>query len=344
MTKNVEKQFFELYPDAFQNYIIEYLEGTLQKSAPQDLKNTLEKQYEEFKLIHEENYAWFSNDLFTHNILANIIEGADEEIKEELEKVWIGKLNDNKVNATAHTINPDFEGYLISLDSELDFLLHNVCNTFAGEMVMCTNKDEKYHSAIFLLFFSNYISLPDLNEQALFIRDNLLSPEIVKKLNNAACAALVAATTFIIAHEIGHHFMKHTEVNNEFIAQYRDMHVRGGNINHEYEYSADDFAIDLMLKNKKYLPDGYMGIEYLAGPLLVMLTLAFEDSEPHLACNSHPSIKDRFKNIKNRIASAHKDEEVVEALFALMNRMIEFINDSVKRGQPKRWNDKEWWK
>ncbi|MEW4242340.1 hypothetical protein Q0N51_25435 [Priestia megaterium] len=347
MTKNVEKKFFEENPNAFQDYIQEYMEEALQHSPP-NLKKLIEEKYEEAKPILDEQYTWFSNDLFTHHILANIIEEADEEIKEELEKVWIGKINKDEVNAAAHSIDPDFEGYLITLNSELDYLLHNVCETLGGELLMNTNKDKEYEPIILLLFVSNYTSLPDLNERAISIKEELLSPEIQKKLNNFSNTALIGATTFIVAHEIGHHFLKHTEVKSEFIGSYRDMYIRGGNINHEYEYAADEFAIDLMLKNKLKnatdLSEGYIPIEYLAGPFLSMLALALVDPTPHLSSDSHPSIKDRFESIKKRIALIYKDEEIVETLFAVMNRMIEYTNQAVKPGQPNRWNGKEWWK
>ena len=121
---------------------------------------------------------------------------------------------------------------------------------------------------------------------------------------------------------------------DEFLIPYREMCIRGGNINHEFEYAADDFAIDLMLKNKSNLK-----IEYLAGPFLVMLALALDDPTPQISCDSHPSIKDRFESIQKRISLSYKDEEVVQTLFSLTNRVAEFVNATSK---PERWKGREW--
>lgn len=335
MYNNVEKKFFKENPKAYENWILEFLENAIKKSPPH-LKSLLEEKYEMAKPILDEQYSWFSNDLFIHHIMYNLINNANQDIKEELEKVWIGKLNDNmEATAIAHTVDHDFEGYLITLNFEMEYLLLNVCEALAGELLICTHKEEKYEEPMRDLYFTNFLSLPEQNELAMFIRE-VLSPEINEKLSDFSSTAYIGATTFVIAHEIGHHFLKHTEINNKFIKPYRDMYIRGGNINHEYEYAADDFAIDLMLKNKSNLK-----IEYLAGPYLVMLALALEDPTPQFSCDSHPSIKDRYGNIKSRIASKYENKEHIEVLDALSSRVTEFINITTK---PERWKGREWWK
>ncbi|PFO85769.1 hypothetical protein [Bacillus cereus] len=335
MNNNVEKKFFKENPKAYENWFVEFTENAIKKCPPY-LKELLEEKYKIAKPILDEQYTWFSNDLFLHHIMYNLINDANEEIKGELEKVWIGKLDDKlEATAIARTIDPDFSGYLITLNFEMEYLLCNVCEALAGELLICTHKDEKYKKLMTELYITNFMSLPEQNERAIFIREEL--PSVIdKKISDFFSLAYIGATTFVIAHEIGHHFLKHTEVDSVFIKPYRDMYIRGGNINHEFEYAADDFAIDLMMQNKSNLK-----IEYLAGPYLVMLALALVDPTPQFSCDSHPSIKDRFENIKQRIALNYKDEEVVETLIALTNRVTEFINISAK---PERWKGREWWK
>ncbi|WP_270364431.1 hypothetical protein [Bacillus paranthracis] len=333
MTKYAMDMFFEDNPKTGKNWLKQYLENAI-KNSPEDFRAILEEKYNEHKEIIGELDLWYSNDYFIHLIMSQFIDETDEITRNELKEVYIGKKNSDEVNAIAHEIDPDYKGYLITFNFELEYQLFNLSEVIASEILLCTSKDEESKKLIGVLLISNIKALPDQSELGLYIQSKL--PEQIRKTySDFTMYAYLGATAFVLAHEIGHHFLKHTNQQNNSILPFRNHHIRGGNINHEYEFAADEYALDLMLQcNKKKS----LKFEYLAGPFIAIITLAFEDSAPDKSNDSHPSLKDRYFNIKDKIRN-YCSEEQYETLLVFTERIIEHIHGAVNP-----WNDNQWWK
>lgn len=333
MTKYVMNRFFEDNPKIDGNWLKQFIEDAI-KNSPDDLKVILEEEYNKNQEMIEELELWYSNDYLIHLIMSQFIDEADEITRNQLKEVFIGKIYSDEVNATAHEIDPDYKGYLITFNFEFEYQLFNLSEVIASEILFCTSKDEESKNLIGVLLLSNIEALPNQNESGMYIQ-SMLPEQMRQTYNNLSMYAYLGATAFVLGHEIGHHFLKHTNKPNNSITPFRNYHIRGGNINHEYEFAADEYALSLMLKGNK---EESRKFEYLAGPVIAIITLALEEQSPDKSNNSHPSLKDRYINIKNKIQDYCSEEEY-ETLFILIERIIQYIHEAVDP-----WNNNEWWK
>lgn len=251
MTKYVMNQFFEDNPKIEGNWLKQFIEDAI-KNSPDDLKVGLEKMYNEYQDKIEELDLWYSNDYFIHLLMSQFIDEADEITRNELKEVFIGKKYSDEVNATAHDIDSNYNGYLITFNFELEYQLFNLSEVFASEILFCTNKDKEITPFIAALLVANVTALPNQSERGMYLQ-SMLPSQTWKHYCNISMYAYLGATAFVLAHEIGHHFLKHTKQNNSIssISPFRNYNIRGGNINHEYEFAADEYALKLMLQNNK---------------------------------------------------------------------------------------------
>ncbi|KAA9023560.1 M48 family metalloprotease [Niallia endozanthoxylica] len=332
MNKYVMDQFFEDNPNNDRNWLKKFTEDTL-NDVPENVKDVIIKEFEVQQDLIEELDLWYSNDVFIHLLMSKFIDEADELTRNELKEVYIGKKYSDEANATAHNLDPSYKGYLISFNFELEYQLFNLSEVFAAEILLCITHENIMKNLIATLLVSNIKALPNQSNVGMQVQ-KLLPEQLLKQYSDLSIYAYLGATAFIVAHEIGHHFLKHTDQNKDSILPFRSNNIRGGNINHEYEFAADEYALSLMLKSNE---EGGFKIEYLAGPLIAILTLALEDECLDKSSDTHPSLKDRFFNIKDKIKSYCSEEEY-ETLFALTDRIINYIHE-IKNP----WNGNKWW-
>ncbi|WP_200961627.1 ImmA/IrrE family metallo-endopeptidase [Paenibacillus sp. Soil522] len=147
------------------------------------------------------------------------------------------------------------------------------------------------------------------------------------------------ATAFVIAHEIGHHFLKHTKNSHKFMQSNR--RIPGFNVNHEWEFAADAFALNLMFSNKdneKRLLFNTDSPVYFCGPVIAFLAIACGDNSPCEASESHPSIRDRYLNMMEEIKKYCGSSD-----YTFFNKLVSKTQSAInKKDQP--WGNAVWWK
>lgn len=334
MKKYVMDMFFEDNPKAGRNWLKQYAVNAIENMPEGTLKEKIKDLYDKNEEKVDNLELWYSNDFYVHLIMSQFIDTTDEITSNELKNVFVGKKIGDEANATAHFIDPDFTGYLITFNFELEYQLFNVSEVFASDILLCTTQNEDIKNWAHFFHFTNVEALPNQNEVGL-IAESILPEQVHKKYLDLSRYAFLGATAFVLAHEIGHHFLNHTTQQNSSILPFISNNIRGGNINHEYEFAADEYALKLMLEGNK---EKSYKFEYLSGPFIVMVTLAFEDSSPDKSSSSHPSIKDRYLNIKEKTKNYCSEEEY-ETLIVFTERILQFISD-VKNP----WDNNIWWK
>jgi len=66
---------------------------------------------------------WYSNDFFINSLILNFITDANDDLVNELKKVYVGMLGNSGVNAEAINMDEEFDGYLIKVHFDMDFQL-----------------------------------------------------------------------------------------------------------------------------------------------------------------------------------------------------------------------------
>ncbi|WP_088291622.1 hypothetical protein [Bacillus mycoides] len=332
MDKYTKDQFFDENKKISGNLMGDYAEELAQMFPDLVDIPDVEELFEKLK----EMDLWYSNHAVIQIIMERLVEQADEKLKIELQKVFIGvKMNDTDPlpNAIARIIDPEYKGYLITLNFEIGYVLSIIAGLTATIVSTATTEDESDRKILGELLDLKVAALPEKSEEALIYNGKLPLHLLTQELDNYG-NVIEGMLTFVIAHEIGHHFLKHTEHSGEDMFPFGGHNIRGGNIYHEEEYLADEFALDLMLNNNQntYLPYNYMG-----GPLYTMIALALRDKFPHQGDEEHPSTRERYLNIKRELMEYCTDEEYKHVMF-FVDHVLLIIHDI---SNP--WKGNKWW-
>ncbi|ART78502.1 hypothetical protein B4U37_01925 [Sutcliffiella horikoshii] len=279
---------------------------------------------------------WYSNDFFINSLILNFITDAEDDLVNELKKIYVGVLGNPGLDAEAINMDDEFEGYLIKthfdIDIQLDLFSHFVSYHLYGMQL----SDER----------ARFNLLPEMCEKLLLLMDKeaLLKKAILEDVHddlevdiksprlNIATDLFVAGMSFILGHEIGHHFLKHTESNGRnLVSKFIPTDVT---YNQRYldEFAADDFGFNLLIRGMKKRNDNT-----LFAPLIVILMLALYDKHPEEASQYHPSLRDRYLNLLSRV-SEH-NEAIALTLQRIFNDIATWINHTLLGY----WKT-EWWK
>ncbi|MFB6367703.1 hypothetical protein ACFCP7_27450 [Paenibacillus elgii] len=332
LIKRSKHQFFEGNENAKENFYKDFINDLIGRNSENKLGELLTTLNSKFSPVLEDAFLIYSNDPFIDIIMYRFVENADEDLKEKMQSIYIGKVQkDDEANAVAITRDGNFEGYLIEFYFELEYILFNVGEAYSAFILSFFDEGNVDSNLMLEITAGNISCLPDQNINGMVL--SLGIPDAQRKLyGQLAMDAFMAGTAFVIAHEIGHHMLRHTENSLQ-----PNMNIRGGNINHEYEFCADEFALRLMYKRVAIESNDDFSMEYLLGPVFVILAMALNDLNPQLPSQDHPSIADRYRNINNNMNKYVKEEEYERIIF-IFECFLKMID---KYKNP--WNGTKWW-
>lgn len=300
-------------------------------------REILEEQ-EDFGNVTNSDLAremWYSNDFFINSLILNFITDAEDELVNELKQIFVGMLGSPGVDAEAMDTDEEFDGYLIKIHFEMEIQLDLISHLVAYHIYGMQLRDERERVKLLPEMLENLLFLMD--KKALLkkasediqdnVQENLKSPRL-----QIASDLFVAGMSFVLGHEIGHHFLKHTESNGKnFVSKFIPTDVTSNQM-HLDEFAADNFGFDLLIRGMKKRND-----YTLFAPLIVILMLALYDKTPEEPSQTHPSLRDRYLNLLSRV-SKH-NEVVALTLQRIFNDVATYINFTL-RGY---WKT-EWWK
>lgn len=278
---------------------------------------------------------WYSNDFFINSRILSFITDAEDDLVEELKKVYIGMLGIPGFNAEAIDIDEEFEGYLIIINFDIDLQLTLISDLFSYYIygIQLSDVNERYKQ------------LPKMYENLLFLIDH---EEMLKKAKEdkqddvpidfnsprliIASDLFVAGMSFVLGHEIGHHLLKHTESKGRnIVSKFKPTDVTFNQL-HLDEFAADNFSFDLLIRGMKE-----KNHSTLLAPLIVILMTAIYDRTPEQPSQSHPSLRDRYLNLLNRMSEYN--QEVALNLQQFINDVASWINYTLGGY----WKT-DWWK
>ena len=346
MKKYPKDQFFDENLNAQRNWD-EYILKTAKEEAQKDPHPHLPiDQFIEDNTIpsfsteeeEEEDFTtelWYSNDSFLNTIMLHFIDNVDEKTSHELRKFFIGKLGPQKSpNAEARNRKPEIdEGYLITYNFTLDFGISRLTEVYASYIHYKGHIGE-YKKQLGELLLNNYMMLFNLEKFNPAYKRNL-PVHIQEQYNESSYKHYFGATAFVVAHEIGHHLLKHTVVKEDsMMITYKNdfIDMIGTNIDHEYEFAADDFAVDFFLKDKRYElynKERKIDLNYLTSPLYVMLALALDTNDPTAVDGDHPPIRDRYLKLLSKLSNYCTEGEI-KLLKEIFRDIVQGIQDMYK--------------
>jgi hypothetical protein len=282
---------------------------------------------------------WYSNDFFINSLILDFITASEDDLVNELKQVFVGMLGNPGIDAEAINMDEEFEGYLIKMhfemDIQLDLFSHFVAYHLYGMQISDVGERinlllEMYELLLFLM--NKQALLEKASEGEHDVQDNDLQGNLISPRLNIATDLYVAGMSFVLGHEIGHHFLKHTESNGrKIVSRFIPTDVTCNQL-HLDEFAADNFGFDLLIRGMKDRNDNT-----LFAPLIVILMLALNDKTPEEPSQDHPSLRDRYLNLLSRV-SQH-NEVVALTLQGFFNNVATWINNTL-RGY---WKT-EWWK
>lgn len=341
MKKYTKEQFMNMYHSAQENWESFFIENIQKghKSSPEIIENTnrFSNLIEKFNEHNEYLTYVYSNDSLINEIMLFFIDNASVDLKNELKKIYVGKIDNFEINAFAHQIDKEYEGFLVTLNFGLEFQLSVLTEIFTpfvfsligGDPEKKKDYTDYMHSNIDILSDHAVINLDYFSKRKEF-------PIGFGKISYQFYFGLLA---FVISHEIGHHFLQHTDNNyKKIMSRFIDEDVYLNSYQLD-EFAADQFAIETMFRDNRFENASNKRINrfMLSAPLYVMLVLAINDKNPEQSSDTHPSVKSRFIRISNEIKAycSHEDYEIIIITF---DQIITLIND-----KNKIW-EKIWWK
>ncbi|WP_137791936.1 hypothetical protein [Bacillus sp. E(2018)] len=300
-------------------------------------KKILEEQEDFGNVTNSElgREIWYSNDFFINSLILNFITDSDDELVDELKRVYVGILGSSGFDAEAMDMDEEYDGYLIKMNFDIEIDLILISQLFSYHIYGMQIRDER----------ERYKLLPEMLENLFFLMDkkallkkasddnqdniqhNLNSPRL-----QIASDLFVAGMSFVLGHEIGHHFLSHTESKGKnIVSKFIPTHVTFNQL-HLDEFAADNFGFDLLLRGMKKRNDNT-----LFAPLIVIILLALFDKTPEEPCQTHPSLRDRYLNLLSRI-SQH-NEVIALTLQRIFDDVATWINVTLVG----HWKT-EWWK
>ncbi|NMO96311.1 M48 family metalloprotease [Paenibacillus lemnae] len=335
---SVKKRFLSEFSGAVEDWDIHLLEAG-DDDEKKRYQKILEEQ-EEYGNIR--NYGlgrdlWYSNDHYINFQIQDLIENAQDDtvLYEELRKVWVGKVNKRKPNAMAINMDEEFDGYLITIHFEMDLDLEFLSLVVANYLCARQSKDDSERKKLVTEMTTLFCYLLDKDY---FVKQNKGSLEVEKGSvsNVIASQILEASMKFVLGHEIGHHLLKHTATDGRNIVNKFKPMILTHNAMQLDEFAADNFGFDLLVRGMNPLiPNPH----FLIAPLIVILLLAIYDESPEQPSTDHPSLRDRYLNLLNKISEFN--EYLANIYQEILNEIASWIRDYFSNFI--HWRT-EWWK
>jgi len=270
----------------------------------------------------------FSNDRLFNQIFERFVEIAEEETSSQLRSFYIGKLDKTDLNAEAHPIINGSKGYLITFNNELDFKLLVLANIVADKMCLTLTDDRYFSERI-----DAKIKILAGTSKSFFSEADI-KPAHKKMHSDFSIKLYEGALSFVIAHEIGHHLLKHTETSKNMMLNNLPQIVPL-NTDHAKEFAADKFAVELMIKyysknNKRYSPT------YMMAPLFVLLVFALQQ-DPEKYSDTHPAVKERYKNLLLTLKENCSEFDIFTMIYTFEQLALKINHNNKKQ-------ENIWWK
>lgn len=282
---------------------------------------------------------WYSNDFFINSLILNFISDAitdaEDDLVDELKQIYVGMLGTPGVDVEALDMDEEFDGYLIKMHFEIDLQFGHMVHLASYFIYGMQLKDERERNNLLPKMYEELLYLIDKEALLKKLKENIQDDEQVDFNSprlNIATDLFVAGMSFILGHEIGHHFLKHTKSNGRnIVSKFKPTDVTSNQL-HLDEFAADNFGFDLLIRGMKKRNDSI-----LFAPLIVILTLAIYDKTPEEPSETHPSFRARYLNLLSRV-SEH-NEEIALTLQQIFNDLATWINGNLGGY----WKT-EWWK
>lgn len=322
----------------------------LGESIDSDANPNLENNWK--KMLGEQEYhgnainfglgreTWYSNDYFINCLILDFISDAkgDQDLVDELKLIYVGKLGSPGVDAEAINNDMESEGYLIKILHEMDLNILLFSNFVSYHVYGMQLEDESELDKLLPGLGESFLHVIDKNALLKKAQEYAHGDQTDKEDPNShrlliASELYEACMKFLLGHEIGHHFLKHTESNGRnIVSNFIPTDVTSNQL-HLDEFAADNFGFDLsIIRGKKE-----SNKNFLLAPLIVILMLALFDKTPEEPSQTHPSLRDRYLYLLSRVSEIN--EQVASELQQFFNFVASWINASL-RGY---WKT-EWWK
>lgn len=288
--------------------------------------------------------TWYSNDFFINSLILDFITAAEndtdaeDDLVNELKLIWVGVLGKLGVDAEAINMDKDFEGYLITMHFGMDLGVQFISKLVAYHVYGRQIRDLRERAQL----------LPEMAKLLLFLVDKealmkeateFAQAEVDQQVDRTSPRVHIASylfeagMKFVLGHEIGHHFLKHTETNGRnIVSKFIPTDVTFDQM-HLDEFAADNFGFDLLIKGMKERNDNK-----LLAPLMVILMLALYDKTPEEPSQYHPSLRNRYLNLLSKVSD--HNEEIAANLQQIFDEVATWINRTFYDGY---WKT-EWWK
>ncbi|WP_407728524.1 hypothetical protein ACJMCD_28170 (plasmid) [Priestia megaterium] len=308
-----------------------------------ETREKIMKEQEEFGNITNFELGremWYSNYFFINSLILNFITDAegDPDLINELKKIYVGVLGNFGPDVVALNMDEEYDGYLIKMNADVDYQLTFISDLVSYHMYGMTLNDGRERDNLIPKMWESLSDLVDKKALLKKIRENRQAPaprqvDLESPRLHIATDLYVAGMSFVLGHEIGHHFLKHTESNGRnIVAKFMPPDGTFSQL-HLDEFTADNFSFDLLIRGMKERND----LTLFAPSLIVILLLALYDKTPQEPSQTHPSLRDRYLNLLKRVSE--QDEEVASKLQQIFNHVATWINVALDG----HWKT-EWWK
>ncbi|MFF2154445.1 hypothetical protein ACFVVQ_03950 [Paenibacillus chitinolyticus] len=305
----------------------------------ENLQKMIEEQENHGNAIGLGREVWYSNDYFIHCLILDFISDVkgDQDLVDELKLIYVGKLGNPGLDAEAINMDMESEGYLIKISFEMDLNILLFSNFVSYHLYGMQIDDEDEIKKLLPGAFETFLLFIDKKELLKKTEEILqIGPkerDLTSIRVHIASELFEASMKFLLSHEIGHHFLKHTESNGRNLVSKFIPTDATSNQLHLDEFAADNFGFDLsIIQGKKE-----SNKTFLLAPLIVILMLALFDRTPEEPSQTHPSLRDRYLNLLSRVS------EVNEQVASEHQHFFDFVASWINGLLPGYWKT-EWWK
>ncbi|GKS12938.1 hypothetical protein YDYSY3_39380 [Paenibacillus chitinolyticus] len=303
------------------------------------MQKMIEEQENHGNAIGLGREVWYSNDYFIHCQILDFISyvKGDQDLGDELKLIYVGKLGNPGLDAEAINMDMESEGYLIKISFEMELNLVLFSNFVSYHLFGMQREDKDQLIKLLLGALETFLLFIDKKE--LLKKTEEVHPADPKERDQTsirehiASELFEASMKFLLSHEIGHHFLKHTESKGRnLVSKFIPTDVTSNQL-HLDEFAADNFGFDLSIVQGKKENNK----TFLLAPLVVILMLALFDKTPEEPSQTHPSLRDRYLNLLSRVT------EVNEQIASENQHFFNFVASWINKLIPGYWKT-EWWK
>lgn len=271
-----------------------------------------------FSIIKHNTYC---EDSIINNIVRDFIDTIEDgSEKAKMLHSTVKITNINKPQANAQEYNPlSHEKYEIEISNRLIDQIKYTSELFAALRLKSKIIDTEFEKLVIDAFNAHF-----LDEISDFLSSNY--PGLLNEYKGISNNIYLNSLSFLIAHEYGHHLLKHTN-------QSKDNSTKPF---HAWEMDADKFAYFLLISTMHN--EGEIHLDCFIGILCLYLATALLEINPCTEGEKHPSTSRRLNAFVEYLDKLdiefHGRKTVYDEFFGVCNILS-------KTG---RWSSPEWWK